>query len=137
MKRISEARRAIYVAANQDPKQALQLLEAFQRDYPSSAEGLDSVHFSILAQLPDRRDAATRLGTSIVDQAIEAGDAMALNAFAWGLVDPEVQREERFLGMRPLGLQLAHEVKQRDAPPGLLSRDHDESGLQPTCRNPS
>ena len=99
MKRISEARRAIYMAADVDPALALRLFEEFQRDYPSAAEGLDSVHFSILAQLPDHRAEATRLGTSIVDRAIEAGDAMALNAFAWGLVDPEAKRKERFLDL--------------------------------------
>jgi len=111
MKRISDARRAIYMAANEDPKQALQLFEAFQRDYPSSAKGLDSVHFSILAQLPDQRAAATRLGTSLVDQAIEAGDAMALNAFAWGLVDPEQKREERFLDLALRAASKSSELK--------------------------
>ena len=99
MKRIADARRAIYAARREEPKRALELFKKFQADYPATAKGMDSLHFSILAQLPDQLAAATSVGTKVVDHAIEAKNAMALNAFAWGLVDPNVDRENRFLDL--------------------------------------
>ena len=109
MKRISGARNAIYMAAREDPKKALQLFKDFHADYPASAKGMESLHFTILSAIPDRADAATRVGRKIIDKAENAG---TLNAFAWPLVDPEVDRENRFLDLALLAAKKASKLTE-------------------------
>jgi len=110
MKRISKAKRAIYAAASTEPQKALALFEQFLADYPAASKGMDSLHFSILSQLPDQVAAATRVGKLVIDHAIEAKNAGELNAFAWGLVDPEVERENRFLDLALRAADKANEL---------------------------
>jgi hypothetical protein len=110
MERIKTARRAIYEAAGTEPKQALALFEQFQADYPAASKGMDSLHFTILSQLPDQVAAATRVGKSVIEHAIEAKNFSQLNAFAWGLVDPEVERENRFLDLALRAADKANEL---------------------------
>ncbi|MCP3918323.1 MAG: TlpA family protein disulfide reductase [bacterium] len=116
MKRIYEARDKIYEAASIEPKRALELLEKFRTEYPMAAKGLDSLHFKILAGIPEQMEAATKLGTKLVEKAIAAKDPMALNQFAWNLVDPEVKSENRFLDLALRAANKASELtEEKDA----------------------
>ena len=99
MKAASRAKREIYTAAAKDPQKALALLEKFTADYPLHATNLDDLRFNILSRLPKQKAAAEKLGTKLVDKAIAAKSPSALNAFAWDLVDPGSDREERFLDL--------------------------------------
>lgn len=99
MKRIADARGEVYAAVGKDPKRALELFDKFVADYPLATKGLETLHFSILSRIPEQAAAATRVGTKIVDEAIADKNGMALNAFAWGLVDPDERLENRFLDL--------------------------------------
>jgi hypothetical protein len=110
MEEIKNSRRAIGTAVNGNPEKALQLLTAFQRDYPLAAKGMESLEFSILARLPEHVEDATKLGRAMVDKAIAEEDAMALNGFAWNLVDPQVSLENRFLKIALLAADTANEL---------------------------
>jgi len=108
MKAISEARMAIYTASAPEPQKALELLVTFKADYPLAARGLDELHFSILARLPAHKVEAAKLGRKLVDEAIAAENPMALNSFAWNLVDPEASLENRFLDLAMLAANKAN-----------------------------
>ena len=117
MKRINKERMAIY--ETEDPRKALELLEKFKADYPMAATGLDSLQFSILTKLPDQVAAATALGNKLIDKAIEGKDAMALNGLAWGLVDPAVKLENRFLDLAQRAADKANELTEEKNGPIL------------------
>lgn len=112
MKRIAGEKSAIYKAMRKEPKKALELFKAYVADYPQLAKGMDSLHFSILAQIPEQLAAATRAGKKLVDHAIKSEDSNALNSFAWGLVDPGVERENRFLDLALRAASRASEFEQ-------------------------
>lgn len=109
LKSITDAKGAIYASVYEDPAQALELLTQFRADYPAADQGLDSVHFTILTQLPAQVDAATQLGQRLIAEATAAGSAADLNAIAWGLVDPEQELEHRFLDLALLAAAQANE----------------------------
>ena len=110
MKAIDEAKRAIHASVNTDAKIAFELLTKLDKEYPLATKGLDSLRFSILARLPEHVTAATDLGRKMVEKAIAAVDATALNDFAWNLVDPQVSLENRFLELALLAADKANEL---------------------------
>jgi hypothetical protein len=77
---------------------------------------MDEVRFDILSRLPDQVDEATALGRQLVEKAISSRNPGALNAFAWGLVDPEDERENRFLELALLAAQNADEFSGGEDP---------------------
>lgn len=116
LKRINDQKQALYEAAGSDPEKALELLAAFREAYPLAAGGLETLHFSILTQLPGREVEATKIGREIVEREIAAKNAGALNAFAWGLVDPEVSSANRFLDLALLAAVKANEFTGGEDP---------------------
>ncbi len=116
MKSARKAQSAIGRTARKDPKKALELLEQFEKDYPLFAKDMENVRFEILVAIPEEKAAAEKVGAAIVSKAIAAEDAMALNEFAWKLVDPAVQRENRFLDLA-FGAAIAANVltEEKDA----------------------
>jgi len=110
MRKIDEALRALAEAAVDDPIRALVLYDDFVKTWPLAAKGLDELHFSILVQLPDQRDAAQKLGAEIVEKESLAMNSGGLNAFAWALVDPEVDLEFRFLDLALKAAEKANEL---------------------------
>ena len=76
----------------------LEKIADFQRRWPGMAESLDGVRYQVLVLAEQHADAA-ELGRKVVQKAIEAKDAMALNQLAWGIVDPEVANDHRDVGL--------------------------------------
>lgn len=109
MKEMDAAKRAIYKSATTDPAHALELLTSFRADYPLGDKGLEGLHFTILAQLPEHAQAAQKLGHKIVAKAIADESVGELNGFAWGLVDPEMSYADRFLDLALLAADKANE----------------------------
>ena len=116
MEKIGGERQAIYEALPTSPAQALNLLTKFRADYPLADKGLEGLHFTILAQLPEQHEAATELGTAIVKKAIADGSAAELNGFAWGLVDPGTELEDRFLDLALLAAEKANKISGGEDP---------------------
>lgn len=110
MKNANKAKSAIYRSAGTAPEKALELLEKFEKDYPLFAQDMDGVRFTILAKLPEQLAAAEKVGGKLVDEAIAAKDEMALNQLAWELVDPAVERENRFLDLALRAAKAANEL---------------------------
>ncbi len=119
MKRAAEAQRAIYEAMSVDPEKALELLTKFKADYPLSAKDTDDLHFAILTQLPEHQAHAVRIGNKIIDKAIAAKNAPTLNQFAWTLVDPASERENRFLDLALRAANAANELTNQEEAPIL------------------
>jgi len=109
LKRAEKAKRQVYGTARKDPGRALELLHQFEADYPLFTKNLDSLRFDILARLPEHKAEAETVGTRLVETAIAAKNSSALNALAWDLVDPLVEREQRFL---PLALRAAEAANE-------------------------
>lgn len=85
-KKISDQRRAIARKVQEDPKEAMRMLEEFEAKHPKFAfEPQDKFRLQIEAADPG----ANVTGMKLVDDLIRDGDAQALNEFAWVLVDPE------------------------------------------------
>jgi len=116
MKAIKDDKRALAKAAAVDPKKALELFAKFKKEYPLAAKGLEELHFTILSKLPEQADMATKLGHQIVQKAIAAKNAAGLNRFAWGLVDPEVALDNRFLDVALLAATKANEFTEMQDP---------------------
>lgn len=114
MKEISAQKSAIYAASSADPARAYLLLGEFKREHPLAAKGLESLHFSIIARLPEHKAEALKLGQEIVNEAVAAKDTGSLNGFAWNLVDPEVDLENRFLDLALLAANKALELGGKD-----------------------
>ncbi len=114
MEDISNSRNDIYKAA--EPKLALERLLAFKQKYPVAAKGMESLHFNILASLPKHAEEAQRLGHELVAKSIEHKDSNGLNGFAWTLVDPAVERENRFLDLALLAADKANEFSGKKDP---------------------
>ncbi len=114
MKEISAKKSAIYAARSADPAEAYLRLLEFRREHPLAAKGLESLHFSIVSRLPEHKAEALALGQQIVDEAIAAKNPGSLNGFAWNLVDPEVDLENRFLDLALLAANKALELGGED-----------------------
>ena len=114
MKEISAQKSAIYKALSADPAKAYTLLAEFKREHPLAAKGLESLHFSIVSRLPEHKAEATKLGHEIVNEAIKAKNPGSLNGFAWNLVDPDVELEDRFLDLALLAANKALELGGED-----------------------
>lgn len=112
MRKIDEAMRALVEAAADNPIMAVVLYDDFVKTYPLAAKGLEELHFSILVQLPDQREAAEKLGAELVEKESLASNSTGLNAFAWGLVDPEVELEYRFLDLALEAAEKANELTE-------------------------
>jgi len=119
IKAASTAKRAIYMAASSEPKKALDLLTKYEKDYPLQSAGLDDLRFSILTQIPEQKAAAATLGTKLVDKAIASKSHSALNEIAWNLVDPAVDRKDRFLDLALRAADGANELTE-DKDPAIL-----------------
>jgi hypothetical protein len=65
-------------------------LDEFNARWPEFSEAMVSTHYKLL-QLAMQHDKASLIGRKIVQQAVDAKDSNALNSFAWGIVDPEVE----------------------------------------------
>jgi hypothetical protein len=116
MKEIGERKSAIYKSVRSDPGMALELLDTLSAEQPLAVKGMDEVRFDILAGLPEHADEAKALGRRIVDEAVGQRNSGALNGFAWGLVDPEVERSERYLDLALLAAQKADEFSGGEDP---------------------
>lgn len=97
MKKIEDTRRSIEGIAAEKPAKALQMIDDLYKAYPLIAGSMDSMAFTILANLPDRAADFAKLAGKLLDQAIEEKNVSSLNRMAWGLVDPENDVEERHL----------------------------------------
>jgi thiol-disulfide isomerase/thioredoxin len=80
--------------AQEDPKKALAEMQDLLEQVPSLGEMLGGMHFTLLMEAGDV-EGANKVAADLVDRAIKANDANALNEVAWGIVDPEQKWKER------------------------------------------
>ena len=108
-------------ARNPDKKSAEQLLtklDAFGKAYPTEAGSLDSLRYGLLVAA-ERTEEAAAEGRKVVAAAIKVGDSNALNAIAWGIVDPAVELSSRDLGLALYAATVASNLK-KNADPAIL-----------------
>lgn len=85
-KKIMGEKRKVMRTAQEDPKAALTLLTEFEAKHPKFAfHPQEKFEVQLQAGAPE----AKQTGETLVAEMIKEGDAMALNDFAWHLVDPE------------------------------------------------
>jgi thiol-disulfide isomerase/thioredoxin len=99
--RIEEAYRGIYQHISKDPARSVELLETFERNFPTYARVVETLKFDVYLSA-GRFEQAYAHGARLVDKAIADRDAYALNAIAWKIVDPtgKVERRDLELAMR-------------------------------------
>jgi len=76
----------------------LEKLGEFSERWPDQAGSMAETHYQLLVAA-ERPDAAAPIGRRLVAAAVAAGDSMALNSLAWGIVDPQADPASRDLGL--------------------------------------
>jgi len=92
IKGIMAEQRAIYEKMEGDPAGALKAMSEFEGKYPKLAKGMTEMKYMLQVKAGDAGAKAT--GTKLVDGLITKKDSQGLNAFAWGIVDPEGDMEK-------------------------------------------
>lgn len=101
IKKIEEELNSVYENFQTDPKAALKTFTALETKYPSLVSGMGDFKYNLQLAAGDAAGAAAT-GAKLVEKAIAAKDAEALNALSWGIVDPDanVQNKDLDLAMR-------------------------------------
>jgi thiol-disulfide isomerase/thioredoxin len=81
-----------------DPKQALGVWNALERECPSVARKFSATGFTVLLTAQEYAR-AYKLGTELVEKATAAKDARTLSGVAWMIVDPQGKVEQKDLDL--------------------------------------
>lgn len=103
----------------------LEQVAEFKRRWPSQAETIRSAEYTILVAAGKHAEAGA-LGRELVAEAVEAQDANALNAIAWGIVDPAVEQDHRDVSLALWAAEVAANLTEHEDPAILdtLARAH-------------
>jgi hypothetical protein len=106
---LREAREGLH----SDPKEALAVWETLEREYPRMARKAASTGFKVLLAAQEY-PRAYKLAAQLVEKAIAAKDAKALNELAWTIVDPAGKVEDKDLDLALKAAIRANELSNHE-----------------------
>jgi tetratricopeptide (TPR) repeat protein len=116
-KRIADANRRLGALDKEimaDTDEGRAAVAAFCKEFPMLAQTVELMSFQVLLDAK-KYDRASAVAASLVDKAVAAKDASALNGIAWPLVDPENAIERRDLELAMKAATKAVEIsKEKD-----------------------
>lgn len=130
VKKADKAMEAIFEKANDDDFEgAIAAFDAFAKEYPAVAAGMQDTKMQLLLAGGKESEAYT-LMQSMGDTAIAEKDVEKLNAIAWSIVDPEAKLKNRNLELATKMAEKAVEFSEGKSPDVLdtMARVHFTKG---------
>ena len=93
-----EILRGVRGATKESATKLLPKLGSLLAKYPHLADGMNTTHYNLLV-IAEQSKKAAKLGRHMVAEAFAAKDSGALNALAWGIVDPAAKPVSRDLDL--------------------------------------
>lgn len=103
----------MYAQARENPKEALKLYKELSEKYPALMADKQDFEYALLMQTGDVAG-AHKAGMAAVEKAVKAKNAMALNAIAWGIVDPQADVKNKDMDLAMKAAQEAAKISPDD-----------------------